>query len=71
MVKVHEEIEMVKKVVEGRETEVEKKWMFFEMAPYTFITFGEYFERVLQIGRGYREIGLGVGDRVHVFAATR
>lgn len=71
LLKTHNEIRKIKKVVEGKEVEVEKKWTFFEMGEFRYLTFGQYVDLCLQIGAGFRKLGLGRGDRVHVFAATR
>lgn len=71
LIEMHTETKKVKQIVEGTEKEVEKTWMFFEMGPYEYVTFGQYFDRALQIGSGYRKLGLAKGDRLHIFAATR
>lgn len=67
----HVETKKIKKMVEGKETEVEKEWTFFELGPYSWTTFGEYVELALQVGAGFRRFGLTRGDKVHVYAATR
>lgn len=71
LIEMHTEIKTVKQIVDGEEKEVEKKWTFFEMGRYEYVTFGQYFERAMRIGSGYRKLGLERGDRVHIFAATR
>jgi long-chain acyl-CoA synthetase len=71
MIKKHNEVEKEKKTVDGKEEEVDKNWTYFEMGPYEYLTFGEYMTLTTQIGAGYRKLGLGREDRVHIFAATR
>lgn len=71
MIKKHDEVEKEKKIVDGKEEEVDKNWTYFEMGPYEYLTFGEYMTLTTQIGAGYRKLGLGREDRVHIFAATR
>jgi long-chain acyl-CoA synthetase len=71
LIKTHHETKMVKKVVDGKEVSVEKKWTYFEMGKFEYHTFGEYVKIVLQIGAGFRKLGLAEGDRVHIFATTR
>ncbi len=71
LINTHEEVKKVKKVIDGAEREVEKKWIYFEMGEFEFETFGAYVGRCLKIGAGFRKLGLVAGDRVHVFAATR
>lgn len=70
-IKTHNETKKVKKVVDGKETEVDKKWTYFELGPYEYISFVEFEKLAIQIGAGFRAIGLQSPDRVHIFAATR
>ena len=70
LVKTHNESKKIKKMVDGVETEVDKKWTFFELSGYEYLTFSEYERLVLQIGAGYRSLGLVAQDRVHIYAAT-
>jgi len=71
LLKKHVETKKIKKVVDGKEVEEDKKWTFFELGPYSWVTFGEYVALALQVGAGLRKFGLGRGERVHVYAATR
>lgn len=71
LLKKHVETKKVKKVVEGKETEEEKEWTFFELGPYEWSTYSQYVELAVQVGAGLRKFGLEKGDRVHVYAATR
>lgn len=70
-IETHVESKFVKQVVEGKEIEVEKKWTFFEMGDFEYITFGEYAQRAMRIGSGLRKLGLTKGDKLHIFATTR
>ena len=70
LIKTHQEIKKVKKIVDGQEQEVDKKWTYFELGPYEYLSFSEYEKLTLQIGAGYRKLGLTKSDRVHIFAAT-
>ena len=70
LLKTHQETKKVKKIVDGQEQEVDKKWTYFELSGYTYITFNEYEKLILQIGAGLRKLGLVKEDRVHIFAAT-
>ncbi|EEH16736.2 hypothetical protein PABG_06823 [Paracoccidioides brasiliensis Pb03] len=67
---VHVETRKVKKMVNGEERDVDKDWTYFELSGYTFITFNEYERLTLQIGAGLRKLGLGKGDRLHLYAGT-
>jgi long-chain acyl-CoA synthetase len=70
LVRTHLDKKMVKKVVNGEETEVEKTWTFFEMSPYEYISYVDYERMTHQLGAGLRKLGLEKGDRVHIYAAT-
>ena len=71
VVKTHSETKKVKKMVDGQTKEVEKKWTYFELSEYNYLSFVEYEKMVLDIGAGLRKIGMEKSDRVHIFAATR
>ena len=70
LVNVHTETKKIKKMVDGKETEVDKNWQFFELSPYEYKSFND-FERVcLEIGSALKHLGFGPEDRLHLYAAT-
>lgn len=71
LVKTHNETKKVKKTVDGKTEEVDKKWSYFELSGYNYISFVEYEKLALQIGCGLRKLGLVKGNRLHLFAGTR
>ena len=71
VIKTHVESKKVKKTVDGQTQEVDKKWTYFELSGYSYISFLEYQQLALQIGAGLRELGMEKGDRLHIFATTR
>ena len=71
LIKTHHETKKIKKVIEGKEQEVEKVWSYFELSDYNYMSFVEYEKLVNQIGCGLRKIGLNTGDKLQIFAATR
>lgn len=71
LITTHHENKKVKKTVDGVTKEVDKKWTYFELSEYSYISFVEYEEIALDIGAGLRKLGLVQGDRLHLFAATR
>jgi long-chain acyl-CoA synthetase len=71
LLKTHNEMKKVTKIVDGREQQVDKKWTYFELSGYTYLSFIEYEQQVLQIGAGLRKLGLVKDDRLFLFAATR
>lgn len=68
---VHKEKKMVKKIVDGKETEVRKEWSYFELSPYKFLSFVEFQQLVGTLGAGLKKIGLAKGDKIHLYGATR
>ncbi|KAM3076872.1 long-chain fatty acid-CoA ligase [Clarireedia jacksonii] len=70
LIKTHQELKKVKKMVDGEQQEVDKKWTYFELSAYEYMSFQDYEKLILQIGAGYRKLGLNKDDRVHIFAAT-
>ncbi|CAG8952462.1 hypothetical protein HYFRA_00001209 [Hymenoscyphus fraxineus] len=70
LIKTHQEVKKVKKVVDGEEREVDKKWTYFELSGYEYMTFTEYEKLTLELGAGYRKLGLQKEDRIHIYAAT-
>ncbi|KAL2061787.1 hypothetical protein VTL71DRAFT_7165 [Oculimacula yallundae] len=70
LIKTHQESKKVKKMVDGQEQEIDKKWTYFELSGYEYLSFHDYEKLVLQIGAGYRKLGMNKEDRVHIFAAT-
>ncbi|KAK5163256.1 long-chain fatty acid-CoA ligase [Saxophila tyrrhenica] len=70
LLETHEETKKVKKMVDGKEQEVDKKWQYFELSKYEYMSFTEYEQLVLKVGCGFRKLGMKAEDRVHIFAAT-
>ena len=71
IIKMHHETKKVKKLVNGSLQEVDKKWSYFELSGYEYMNFTGYHKLVLEIGSGFRKLGLASPDRVHMFASTR
>jgi hypothetical protein len=70
IVNVHEETKKIKKMVDGKEQEVDKKWQYFELSPYKYKSFVEFEKMALSVGAGLKSLGFGPQDRLHLFAAT-
>jgi long-chain acyl-CoA synthetase len=70
IIDTHHEIKKVTKIVDGKEQVVDKKWTYFELSEYSYISFNEYEKLILKIGAGLRKLGLVKDDRLHIFAAT-
>lgn len=70
LVQMHEETKKVKKMVDGKEQEQDKKWTYYELSPYDYMSFTEYEQLALKVGCAFRALGMNSPDRVHLFAAT-
>ncbi|KAL8993883.1 MAG: hypothetical protein Q9188_007211, partial [Gyalolechia gomerana] len=70
LLRTHHEVKQIKKTVDGKETSVDKKWTYFEMSEYHFISFSDYEQMALRCGAGLRKLGMQKNDRLHLFAAT-
>ncbi|KAM0428838.1 hypothetical protein ACHAPT_006638 [Fusarium lateritium] len=71
LIELHEEVKKTKqKKADGQTKEVEKKWQYFELSEYSFLSFKEYETLVLQLGSGLRKLGLTPVQKLHFFAAT-
>lgn len=70
LLKTHIENKKVKKVIDGVEQEVDKKWSYFELSGYSYKSFIEYEQLALQLGCGLRKLGMEKHDRIHLYGAT-
>ncbi|KAK3044721.1 hypothetical protein LTS18_000534, partial [Coniosporium uncinatum] len=70
IIKTHNETKKVKKMIDGKEQEVDKKWTYFELSGYSYMSFVEYEKLTQKIGAGLRKLGMEAGDRLQLFAAT-
>ncbi|KAF2433613.1 long-chain-fatty-acid-CoA ligase-like protein [Tothia fuscella] len=66
----HTDTMKIKKMVDGKEEQVDKKWTYFELSGYTYKSFTEFETLCLQIGAGLRKLGMVAHDKVHLFAGT-
>jgi long-chain acyl-CoA synthetase len=70
IVNIHEETKKVKKMVDGQEQEVDKKWQYFELSPYKYKSFVEFEKMALSVGSALKSLGFSPQDRLHLYAAT-
>lgn len=71
VIKTHTENKKVKKIVDGKEQEVDKKWTYYELSGYEYMTFIEYEQLALNAGSGLANLGLTKEDKMHLYGATR
>ncbi|KAF5376689.1 hypothetical protein D9615_007840 [Tricholomella constricta] len=65
-----EEEKDVTKVVDGKEVTEKKKWKFFQLSDYKFLTFVEVKDAVSEIARGLLELGVTSDNVFNVYAQT-
>jgi hypothetical protein len=69
---VHEEEkEIKKKDKDGKDITEKKKWKYFELSDYHYISYVGLKEAVEEVARGLVDIGVGKDDVFNIYAATR
>ena len=71
IIKTHTEMKKVKKIVDGQEQEVDKKWTYFELSGYEYMSFVEYEKLALECGAGLATLGISKENKMHLYGATR
>lgn len=71
LIKLHKETKKVQKNVDGQVQEVDKEWQYFELTPFSFITYKDYEKLILELGCGLRQLGLGPDKKLYLFGTTR
>lgn len=68
----HVENKKVTKVIDGKETKVDKEWTYYEYAKYQFIDFPDLLELTKDYSRGLVKLGLKPQqqDKLHIYAQT-
>lgn len=66
---VEDEKEVIK-VVDGKEITEMKKWKYFHLSDYKYITFSEVREAVSEISRGLHDLGISRDDVFNIYAIT-
>jgi long-chain acyl-CoA synthetase len=68
---VIEEEKEVTKTIDGKETKEMKKWKYFKLGSYQYVTYVEVKERAHDIGKALLELGIEKGAVWNIYAATR
>ena len=71
IIKTHTENKKVKKIVDGQEQEVDKKWTYFELSGYEYMSYIEYEKLALDCGSGLANLGISKENKMHLYGATR
>ncbi|KAF2734572.1 acetyl-CoA synthetase-like protein [Polyplosphaeria fusca] len=70
IIDTHVETKKIKKMVDGKQQEVDKNWSYFELSPYKFMSFVEFEKQALTLGASMKKLGLAPQDRLHLYAGT-
>ncbi|KAJ7703899.1 long-chain-fatty-acid-CoA-ligase [Mycena rosella] len=70
VVDIHEEAKEVKKIVDGKEVTETKKWKYFQLSDYKYISYVGLREKVSEIARGLVDLGITTEDVCNIYAAT-
>lgn len=72
VVDIHEEEKMVSKKVDGKVTQVPKKWKFFQLSGYSYITYPELLSTIDTYAAGLIHLGIKPkgAENFHIYAQT-
>ncbi|KAG6853150.1 hypothetical protein C0991_006557 [Blastosporella zonata] len=70
VINIIEEEKDVTKVVDGKEVTEKKKWKYFQLSDYKYLTFVDVKEAVSEIARGLVELGVSSDHVLNVYAQT-
>lgn len=71
IVDVIEEEKEVTKVVGGKEVVEKKKWKYFQLSDYKYMSYLDVQEAVSEIARAFIDLGITQDDIVNVYSTTR
>ncbi|KAJ1950736.1 long-chain fatty acid-CoA ligase, partial [Linderina pennispora] len=61
---------VVRRTVNGQATESTKKWSYFRLTDYSWMTYQEIGQQTRALGAGFRHLGLAKDSRVMIYAPT-
>ncbi|KAI8388789.1 uncharacterized protein BYT42DRAFT_561233 [Radiomyces spectabilis] len=68
--KIIEEEKEVVKIVEGVQHKEMKKWKYFQLSPYSYMTYREVSDVAHRIGCGLSHLGIAAKSKIEIFAPT-
>lgn len=71
IVDIHFEEKEVTKNVGGKEVKEKKKWSYFELSEFKYLSFTELRKTSEALGRGLADFGLQKDDIFNIYASTR
>ncbi|CAO1625835.1 unnamed protein product [Sympodiomycopsis kandeliae] len=70
LIKTHEEEKEITKKVDGKDKKEKKKWTYYELSDYKYLTYTELDERVRHASSGLRNLGLTSDTRFNIYSTT-
>ena len=70
LIRIVTEEKMVSKIVDGVEEKVAKKWNYFELSEYQWMTYSQVYDSISMIGAGLHALGLSSKEKLTLFAPT-
>jgi long-chain acyl-CoA synthetase len=71
VVQMIEEEKEVKKMVGGKEVTEMKKWKYFQLSDYKFLSFIDIKKAMVEVAGGLLELGVEKNEVVNIYAQTR
>ncbi|CAO1629069.1 unnamed protein product [Parajaminaea phylloscopi] len=69
-VRVHEEEKEVTKKVDGKDVKEKKKWQYYELSDYKYLTYAELDDKIAAVSSGLSNLGLSKETRFNIYSAT-
>ncbi|PWN87587.1 acetyl-CoA synthetase-like protein [Acaromyces ingoldii] len=69
-IKIHTEEKEITKTVEGKEVKETKKWQYYELSEYKYLTYTEFDGYVQDVSSGLTNLGLSHDTRFNIYAST-
>ena len=71
ILRIVQEEKPVTKIVDGESVTNTKTWKYFELSPFSWMTYRDVVEATGQIGSGLRHLGFQPKDKFTLFASTK
>jgi long-chain acyl-CoA synthetase len=71
VVDIVEEEKEVTKIVDGKEIKETKKWQFYQLSDYKYLSFREFRDAAAEVAKGLLEVGIEKGEVFNIYARTR
>lgn len=69
-IEIHKEIKKVVKKIDGKQVEIDKTWLYYELSGYNYESYNFVSKQFHDYGKALIELGLTQGDKFHIFAST-